>query len=482
MEDLDFGFNEVSDSRLAGYLKRYCVRKHVGNESISGLVKCGSRIIPTGREPAVFLVTSGSGNEAQSMYTGLARCHSPWACPHCTPRVMAQKGTDIACAIDALSTWHNQSAMMITFTLPHSFNMSAADTFKILKDTWREFTRRGNGRGEKKYVLKTTAGTDKRSRKDENAKAGDVVTYRLNIYDAYASFRRDLGIRHYVKVYEFTYGENGWHPHIHALFWCPNENWKKINDYADRLLNSWWEAAKKCALMHWNKIRPDSKEENKKAVEEYYTDWRKAPKDGHRSVYISVDSKGQPLKQKSSSYISGWSADSELTSLDVKTSKQSGHYTPFQLVEMSMKNAAVEDKWMGIFLDYAIATRASRRVEFSHHSGIGKIVRKWKQTEKYAEFLKKKVMDKAKNPWKVVCWFTSEQWSRICYLDLFLDHEVQWTLLKMARAPDAFDKIYSFLKLFEIDIMNGKHPLEESVANNLFTFKDDVVVDSEISA
>ena len=475
MEDLDYSFDDISDVRAAGYVQRYMVRKQVQSPTLKGLLRCGSRIIPTGRVPAVFLVNSKSddGEITDSMFTGLAFCHSAWSCPRCTSRVMAKKGTDIACAIDALATWYHQSAMMITFTLPHNFKMSAEDSFKILKKTWRYFDKQGRQKNrKKKYVLKEKPNDkDKRYCSDENAKAGDVRVYNLKTHSPFAQFRSELDITHRVKVYEFTYGDNGWHPHIHALFWCPDKNWDKITDYASGLLDEWWEAAKKAALEYWNDKRPDSKEENKKLVEEQYSEWRKYPKDGHRSVYISTDKNGKPIKQESSRYISGWSANHELTGLEKKTSKHDDRFTPFQLVEKAMADASNEDKYMKPFIDYAIATRASRRVEFSHHSGLTAIIRKWKQTEKFTEYLKKKAMDKGVGTWKVVCWFNAEQWSLISYLDLFLDHEIKYELLKLARAPDAFDKIYSYLQLFDIDIMNGKHPLESSVESGLFQNK-----------
>ena len=55
---------------------------------------------------------------------------------------------------------------------------------------------------------------------------------------------------------------------------------------------------------------------------------------------------------------------------------------------------------------------------------------------------------------------------------MFLDHEIKYELLKMARAPNAFDEIYKYLQLFDIDIMeNGEHPLTKSVESGLFQNK-----------
>ena len=474
-----FGFDDVVDTRAQTFLQRYITRKKIYSPKLDGIHHCGSRIVPTGKQDAVFLV---SDLEDKSRFYGLACCHSPWCCPRCTPRVMADKGADIACAIDALSQNHGQLAFMVTFTLPHTKKMTAKDSFNILKDTWRLFTRGGNGKSHlsKQYTIKSHAGDGRRKSQssyrscnvNDDTKCGDVVTYDLQCNDQYVKFRRELGITHWVKVYEFTYGENGWHPHIHALFWVPKKNFSKVLSYKDGLIDLWWKSAKRAALKYWNKLNPDKAEENKLAVEEYYNEWRKNPLDGHRSVYFSTDENGKLIVQKSSFYVSGWSTNHEMTGLSAKVTKRDGQYTPFQLLGLAMKGAVNEDKWMSLFLEYAEATRGSRRVEFSSHSGIRKIINLWKQTEAYITYLKKKATDKATKQWKVVCWFTRKQWLKICILDWELDHEIRTTLLKMARAPDkhdAFDKIYRYLLDFDIDIMeNGKHELEQVIENCIF--------------
>ena len=478
-----YGFDDVVDTRALTFLQRYISSNAQNNDKLSGILLCGSRIIPTGKRDAVFLV---SNLEDQSRLYGLACCHSPWACPRCSPRVMSDKGTDIACAIDALVQNYNQYAFMATFTLPHTKRMSAADSFFILKDTWRLFTRAGNGTSHlsKKYTVKSDVGDKRRNNKSsyrkthisDDVKKGDVVVYQLKSNEPYGQFRRELGITHWVKVYEFTYSEeNGWHPHIHLLMWVPKHNFDKVLKYRESLLQHWWDSAKKAALNYWNKINPDKKEENAKSVEEYYSEWRKSPKDGHRSVYFSVDKNGKLIPQKSSFYITGWSSNHEMTGLSTKVTKKEGHYTPFQLIGLAMNNPSQKDKWMSLFLEYATVTRGSRRVEFSSQSGIRKIINKWKQTEAYTNYLKKKAMGKGTKPWKVVCWFTRKQWFNICLLDWDYDHEIKATLLKMARAPDkhkAFDEIYQYLLAFDIDIMeNGKHPLEEVIENQIFENK-----------
>ena len=138
---------EISDNRLHAFLQRWIESHKLYGEKLKGLRFCGHSVLP--EYNAVFVVTDGE----QTRYSTLIRCHSAWSCPYCSPRVMADKGTDIACAIDALSKWYNQRAAMITFTLPHDKYMSCEDSYQILMNTWRMFYRNKKASKTKTYTL-----------------------------------------------------------------------------------------------------------------------------------------------------------------------------------------------------------------------------------------------------------------------------------------------------------------------------------------
>ena len=470
---VEYGISQFSDYQLRSYLQKY-ISSHCDKEpNLIGFMKCGTAILPVNPSPqAVFLCKDMLSDEGDARFSGLIDCHSPWACPHCSPRIMAKKGADIACALDALAA-QDLWAFMVTFTLPHHAYMSAEDSFMILKNTWRKFT--VNSTTHRQNLVKKHTCND-----------GSVSEYHLK-GDAAAQFKKDLGIVHYVKVYEFTYGENGWHPHMHVLFWCHKSKWDSITKHQKPLLDLWWKSAKRAALAYWNKKFPDKKDENAKNVEAYYTDARKEPaNDTHRSVYISVDSKGRPVRQLSSSYISGfsgsmekdkkrlWSANQELTHQQAKTA-QNGHYMPFDLLLAALnahnaKDFETEKKFAGLFLEYAKYTRKKRRVDWSL-SGIKKIIEQWKKTNEWVEVLKKKFAEKP-TAWKIVCWFTKEQWSKICWIEITTDHFLKGRILQCCRAPtieEAFDRVYGLLLPFDIDIMaNGEHPYQQNIENNIY--------------
>lgn len=469
----------ISDSRLAGFLKRQIQLRQPKNPKLDNLKLCGSQIIKqSGASPAVFLLSDGEN----ARFFGHTSCRSAWSCPKCMPIVMAKKGSDIACAIDALATWYKLYPFMITFTLPHSKYMTCEDSSTILHDCWRMFTKfKKTSNGE--YTLrsdvqkrnKTYGNADGAKNEFDKRAVGKKGEKRIYVKkgDAWALCREELNIEHSVRVYEYTWSEeNGWHPHIHALFWTKKENFSngKILSFEKDLLARWWHCAKHAALKYWNKKFPDKKEENKKAVEDYYTDWRMKSKDGHKSLFISRD-KDDSSKvdiKKSSYYVVGWSGDSELTRSNYKTAAK-GHFTPYQILSMAYENATLIDKYIPLYLEYCNTTYGRRRVEFSKN-GITKIIAKWKKTEEYRVAFKKKVTEKrdATRKFKVVYWFTEYQWKKICWLEMTTDEEILPELLALAKKKDCRAEIDKLLMAYGIPITNYNHMLIKHVEEKVF--------------
>lgn len=437
---------EVSDNRLKNMWQHYLTQHYYDDKSLAklkGQMLCGSRVVhQLTAQPAVYIVSNGE----TARTFGNVHCNTPWACPHCTPIVMAKFGERIACAIDALAQWYNQLATMITFTIPHTAGMSCKTSFEILRKTWRMFTHGGNRKTFKGYYTKSD---------------GTISTYNKH-NGAYAVWRNELESVHNIRVYETTWGENSWHPHIHALFWFPKKHFYKCVNDEDKLLDQWWHCAKHCTLQYFNKTHPENKAKNKAFVEELYADWRKYPKTGHRSLWISKEADGSPRVMKSSYYISGWTGDFEMTHTNSKNARDKGHYAPHQML-IKAYNAKVKgdketyDKFMQLYAEYAEATKGAIRNQFSL-SGISKIIAKWKASNDYYELQKKRFMEKAtdRKPWNVVVWFTEQQWKELSFLDKFEDANLLPTILEVAtvKAPLDFRRrvIATYLLKFSIDI------------------------------
>lgn len=425
---------EVSDNRLMTMFQRYLAKNKPNDKLLKRFRLCGSQQADVGLIKKSTVVMS---NGKHSHFIGLARCNNSWACPVCTAKKMAEYGGRIACAIDALSTQYNQYAVMVTFTLPHTKNMSCWESLEILHDTWFKFANSSISKMKRKYKLKD--GTEK-------------TYYTDSGRNAFSKMRVELNIKHLVRVFEVTYGEdNGWHPHIHALLWIPKENFNKVVDYEESLNELWWRCAKRVAKKFYTE----------KHIAEYlYPDYKKATKDGHKSVYISRNKDGKPRIQKSSNYlIDGWSGDLELTGSYKQKTARNGHYTPRQLLVRAYENPNERDKLLKLYAEYARATSGRKRVNFSN-TGINDIVKNWKSSHEYIESLKKKYMDKVAAPFKLVTWFTEEQWLAITILDREI--YIRAKILELAKLPDGKVRITDELLKYNIDIRNNpEHPDKE---------------------
>ena len=431
-------------------LKKY-LKQHP-EPTLGSIYYCGTQQIKqVGMQPATFVLSNGQS----SQLFGIQTCHSSWACPRCTALQMAKYGNRIACAIDALKTWHKQSAFMMTFTIPHSKYFKAKTLFEILIQTWKRFVHAGNHK----------ARLDK-TRKNK----------QLHGNDPYGAFREQLDIRYHVRIYEFTWSEqNGWHPHIHALFWVPDTNWDKVLNYEQSLQDRWWECARQSTIAVLSKL--NTSDEDRKhvpdRVNKFYADWRKNPKTGHRSAYFSKDKSGALTRQKSSYYISGksWTGDKEVSSGYNKLARE-GDFSPYQLLVEANRNPQQRDKYLKLYVEYAVATRGKRRIQFSK-SNINQIVTKWKLTQSYTESLKKKFTERVAEKYRVVCWFTEQQWLRICHLDSELPIISQ--ILALAKKPDGKKLIEYLLLQYDVDIGNNpSHRYESFIENILNPIADDV--------
>lgn len=413
--------DDVSDNRLAMFFQNW-LNQHITEYYLPNIRKCGTGI-RKGQvdEQAVFVIQKS--DRTVTRYDGTLRCHSAWACPKCTAEVMAKKATDIACAIDLLKK-QKQTATMITFTIPHTKNMSCKEAFQVLLNTWRKFTKGGlrTANAVKTYELKT----------NKAGKKGEKKIYKKG-FNPYGNFRETLKIVHNVRVFEFTWGNNGWHPHIHALYWAPNKNFNKILNYEQALIDYWWACVKFETEKFWRKKLPP--EELKSFLEEVYADYKKITADGHKSLYISRDPehKDKPKAVSSSWYITGWGGDKEVTgNYKRKATHSDTNFTPHQIITKAFESQGEErEKYLRLYAEYAQATYKHRRCCYST-SGLSNLIREYKKTNDYKETYKKK--DTAKN-WVVIYWFTHKQWCDILLEERIKGLYIRDDILEIAKSP-----------------------------------------------
>ena len=110
-------------------------------------------------------------------YSGLVTCGSVWDCPVCAAKISEKRRQELELIVTAhLAT--GGAVYMAALTVPHARLHSAEELRQLVADCWR----------------KTQAGEPWMR---EKMRAGLIGT---------------------VRACEVTHGENGWHPHLHVLF------------------------------------------------------------------------------------------------------------------------------------------------------------------------------------------------------------------------------------------------------------------------
>lgn len=412
--------DEISDHALLNLLKRKIAKNPGDIKRMRSTLYCGSRVLKPGKgyEPGVFILA----NNETARFWGTITCKNPWICPVCSARQMSKYATDVAAAIDALKE-RGQAAFMITFTVPHTSGMPCDETTEILFQTWSDFHVRGN------HNLKTKGKTND-----------------WNHADPFATFCQTFNCIHRIRVGEFTWGKHGWHPHFHCLFFVDADKLDLIKGWADTLNERWLELAKRKTIKVWTKRYHNKKNCTKRAEIMF----AKADKIGSKGAYISVDKKGNVIRQESSMYICGWGADKELTGNYKMKATGDGHLTPTQILQnaQAAEDDEIEERWLNLYMEFARTIKLvnRRRISFGN-SGLRKIIDEYKLSEGYQETIKKKFTQQAANvgKWRIVCWFSESQWLKICLLDRQLN--VKHTILQLALYKGR-DAVKNYLREF----------------------------------
>ena len=136
----------------------------------------GNRVCDCCRKPVPGSATVEvwySGEVQAAHYKRLQTCGGVWVCAVCAARITERRRVELQAAVDN----GRYRPVLVTLTVRHVVGDVLAAVLGGLLAAYREFTR---------------------SR-------------------AYKRLKRDYGIVGTVKALEVTYGDNGWHPHLHLL-------------------------------------------------------------------------------------------------------------------------------------------------------------------------------------------------------------------------------------------------------------------------
>lgn len=137
----------------------------------SETAKCSRARIP---RQSVVLRKDYEHNKA--FYTGLRRCSSVWLCPLCAAKIAERRRAELVAAV-AMAKAMGWQVMLLTATVPHGLGDDVNGMLDQMLKAWRKMT-------------------DSRKGKE---------------------LRKLFDLRGTIRTLEVTDGQNGFHPHFHAL-------------------------------------------------------------------------------------------------------------------------------------------------------------------------------------------------------------------------------------------------------------------------
>ncbi|WAC02513.1 protein rep [Lacinutrix neustonica] len=220
-------------------------------------------------------------------FRNLAMCGLVWRCPICSMKILQGRSEQLSDILIEHEKTGNKTGF-ITLTIPHTKKDTLKETLDKINDNYRRFQQTRWFRNHKKNII------------------GQV------------------------KALEITYtNQNGWHPHLHILYFYKTHNVNQIQSFQKELVSKW----------------VDFRDNNARLVGQDY----------QLCYNNSIDS-----------YVSKWDIIKEVTAVNVKKSKG---FTPFQalkrLVIKDYSNFNQRFFLVERFREYSETTKGKHRLSIS---------------------------------------------------------------------------------------------------------------------
>lgn len=235
-----------------------------------------------------------------TFFSGLTTCGSVWACPNCAAKVQERRRVEISKAMDYFYNEKNMKAVMVTLTFPHG-----------LGDNLDELL------SKQKEALK-----------------------RLRKGAAWDRLKDNSGYEGLIRSLEVTYGQNGWHPHTHELWFVDKD--ADAEDMKNKIISKWLLACDQAGLIDY------SKRDAEKNFKEYSVDVKD---NASTSDYLA--------KQDDSRH---WGADREIAKASTKQGRSKGIH-PFMFLT-NFKDTH-EAKWAKRWVEYNKAFKGKAQLFWS---------------------------------------------------------------------------------------------------------------------
>lgn len=223
----------------------------------------------------------------KSFYGGLLVCGSVWTCPICAAKISEKRRGELKTAFDTHLS-NGGFISMLTLTFSHQ-------KIDKLEDILKRFGQ---------------------------------ATQKMMTGRAYQNIREEMGIIGRVRVFEVTYGDNGFHPHAHiAIF---HENEVDLQTMRLKMYNLWEKACNKFEL---------------------------------KTNYLhGLDLQSAEDAEDYMSKHGTWSLEQELSKSHIKKAKN-GSLSPFDFLRLYLQSE--DKKLLNLFREYARCFKGKRQIQWS---------------------------------------------------------------------------------------------------------------------
>lgn len=263
-------------------------------------------------------------------FGGLQICGSVWHCPVCAARIANQRSKEIQECIDAAKL-RGYKAVLLTYTARHSTQTSLDDQLEAMSKSYESVWR---GASAKRLKAKFKV----------------------------------FGM---IRTLECTAGTKGWHPHIHAIAFIPED--MDTKQFGEAIRHRWEEMASKHGLT-MNHHGFDATDAQGR-IADYVVKFGHQPK-------ISTWTESQELAR--------WNSKKGRRMMGVKfLGELDDHLTPWELLDASQQGNTAAG---GLFVEYAKAYHGRQQVSFGNLRkllGLDKELTDEEAAEKESEEAKK---------------------------------------------------------------------------------------------
>lgn len=242
------------------------------------------------------------GSSGPAHFSGTERCGSIWSCPVCASVIRPQRAEEIGRAVTAHQD-AGGSLVFVTLTQRHHRGQRLADTLDTALKGWQ----------------------------------------RLLTGAPWHRFKKRHAVSGYVRTVEVTYGESGWHPHVHAVFFLD----RRPSDAEVREFGDWIHARWASYAKDRTGLVPSRR---------HGTDVQRV--DARGGVIAAYLSKMQDEGKR-------WDVGAEMARSDVKAGRGSS-LVPFELLDPSRAEDEDDDEARRLlWLEYVEATYGRRAITWS---------------------------------------------------------------------------------------------------------------------